>query len=172
MVETSSVAKWFLYVGVFNALFAVFITIPLIIPDNTGSEDILRMAFAVANFPGLYILMGYLGFLIVGVAGSVAWGVAYYILGSAVGKNQTSKGFAMTHLILATIGIYGAAALFFVGGYTGGFARLTGVVKSVEDAMALITWTVMPRMLFIALAILGNLIGVINVFKTARSKAS
>jgi len=172
MVETSRVAKWFLYVGVFNALFAVFITIPMIIPDNTASEDILRIAFAVANFPGLYIIMGYLGFLVVGVAGSVAWGAAYYILGSAAGKNQTSKGLAMTHLLLATIGIYGAATLFFVGGYTGGYARLTGVVKTVEDAMVLITWTVMPRMLSIALAIIGNLIGVINVFKTARSKAA
>jgi hypothetical protein len=171
MVETSKVAKWFLYAGVFNALFAVLITIPMVIPDNTGAEDLLRMAFAVAFFPGLYILMGYLGFLVVGVAGSVTWGAAYYIVG-ATGKNETSRGLAMAHLLLVTIGIYGVATFFFAGGYLGGIARLTGVVRTVEDAMTLITWTVMPRMLFIAIAIVGSLIGVINLLKTARSKTA
>lgn len=171
-VETSRVAKWFLYAGVFNALFAVLITIPMVIPDATGAEDILRMAFAVAFFPGLYIIMGYLGFLVVGVAGSIAWGAAYYIMGSAMGKTQTSRGLAMTHLILATIGVYGAATFFFAGGYLGGIARLTGAVRTVEEAMDLISWTVMPRMLFIAIAIVGTLIGVINALKTARSKVA
>lgn len=169
-VETTRVAKWFLYVGVINALFSIAITVTMVIPSNDATHDVLNHAFAVAFFPGLYIVMGYLGFLVVGVAGSIAWAAVYYIIG-AMGKTQTSRGLAMGHLILATIGIYGTAAFFYAGGYIGGSARLNGVVKSVEEAMVLISWTVMPRMGSTAILLIGSLLGVVNSLKTLRSKS-
>jgi hypothetical protein len=171
-VETTRVAKWFLYLGVLNALAAVIFTLPMVIPGPSGTSDLLQMAFAVAFFPGLYILMGYLGFLVVGAAGTIAWAAAYYIIGSAMGKTQTSRGMAMLHLVLGTVGVYGTAVFFFAGGFLGGTARLSGTAKTVDDAMALISWTVLPRMGFIALALVGNLVGVLNALKTMRSKAA
>lgn len=173
-VETTRVAKWFLYVGVLNALAAVIFAIPMVIPGGNppGSSDLLQMAFAVAFFPGLYILMGYIGFLVVGAAGTIAWAAAYYIIGSAMGKTHTSRGMAMLHLVLGTVGVYGTAVFFFAGGFLGGTARLSGAARTVEDAMALISWTVLPRMGFIALALVGNLIGVLNALKTIRSKGA
>ena len=168
-LETARVAKWFSYVGVLNVLAAVILTIPIVIPGPSGTSDMLQIALVVAFFPGLYILMGYLGFLVVGVAGTIAWAAVYYLVG-AMGKTHTSRLMAILHLILATIGIYGTAVFFYAGGFLGGTARLSGDAKTTEDALALIAWTVMPRMGFTALTLVGHLIGVLNAFFTLRRK--
>lgn len=178
-VETTKVAKWFIYGGLLNALVASIFAIPLaIVNDSSVIEPIdqtiqyvlqtwLVMPFpvAAADFPGTWLFLSYMLFLIVGCVGFFGWAAVYYMQSALLGKTYTNRLLSVLHFILGMIGVYVAVVFFFTAGFLGGAARLSGI-QGAAIINSLISWTVIPTALGMVVGILGNLLGVINNIMT------
>ncbi|MEE8186883.1 MAG: hypothetical protein V3T99_04375, partial [Nitrososphaerales archaeon] len=68
-VDSERVAKWFVLAAVFNALMAIVFLAPFLIPAPGGASDLFSLSFAIANFPGTWMLIAWIVFIIVGVLG-------------------------------------------------------------------------------------------------------
>ena len=134
-VDSERVAKWFVLAAVFNALMAIVFLAPFLIPAPGGTSDLFSLSFAIANFPGTWMLIAWIVFIIVGVLGMAGWGFIYYLHSKLWGRQGASKLFSLGHLGLSLAGVYVATIFLFIAGFIGGRATLppTGCFVLVEQ---------------------------------------
>ena len=178
-VETTKVAKRFVYGGLFNAFVACIFAIPMAIANDASVIEpldqtivyvlqtlpVMPFPVAAANFPGTWLFLSYMLFLIVGCLGFFCWAAVYYMQSALLGKAYTSRVLAALHFILGFAGIYIAVIFLFTAGFFGGAARLSGI-EGAAIINNLISWTVIPTAIGMVLGVLGNLLGVINNIMT------
>jgi len=178
-VETTKVARRFVYGGLFNALVACIFAIPLAIASDSSVIEpvdqtlvyvmqtwpVMPFSVAAADFPGTWLFLSYMLFLIIGCLGFFFWAALYYIQSALLGKTYTSRVLSALHFILAFAGIYIAVIFFFTAGFFGGAARLSGI-QGAAIINNLISWTVIPTAIGMAIGLIGNLLGVINNIMT------
>ncbi|MBM3897441.1 MAG: hypothetical protein FJ358_02805 [Thaumarchaeota archaeon] len=178
-VETTKVARRFVYGGLFNILVASIFAIPLAIANDASVIEpldqtimyvlqtlpVMPFPVAAADFPGTWLFLSYMLFLIVGCFGFFGWAAVYYMQSALLGKTHTSRVLAALHFIFGIVGIYVTVIFFFTAGFFGGAARLSGI-QGAAIINSLISWTVIPTALGMVVGILGNLLGVINNIMT------
>ncbi len=174
-IRTTRVATWFVYAGLLNALVAIIFAIPLVLADDASKIEPIdvslsylfqtwpKMPFAVASadFPGTWLFLSYVIFVLVGVVGFFGWAAVYYFQSAILGKTYTSRALSGLHFLLVLAGVYVATIMFFSAGFFGGAARLSGI-QGAAIINSLISWTVIPTAVGMILGILGNLLGAIN----------
>lgn len=173
-METVKVAKAYFVLGLISLLVAVAFTspivlFPLIAPDvaiASGAGSILTND--EYPWPAMWMMIGYIIFLVGAAAGSFVWSFAYYLTAKVFNKERTYGWLAVPHTLLFIVGVYGATAIMgYLGFYEGGLIA-SGVAPLVATFAFL--WVVVPTGVMITLALLGVLLGVINIGLTLRMK--
>ncbi len=137
------------------------------------------------SWPGTWLLVGFLVFVIVGIFGALAWSLVYSRKSSS-GATEGKSGLLWLHLILFEVGVLGATALMAAVGYVGGNIVATGG-SPIVSAEAIRTQIFpplsndpnsvlydMPPVLtavFIGLSLLSQLVGYVVLFTLKKSNA-
>jgi hypothetical protein len=154
-ISTDRFAKLFIYATLFNLIVAVAITLPVLVPEFT-------FPLILTVWPGTWALVAYLDFLILGVLGSLGWGVLFHFTQVKFGKEQLNRYLSEAQFTLTYVSLYGQTTLMFALGYSGGNAILQGFGRGVVT-QGLIGWMVVPIGVFTYLYILGTILGIANV---------
>lgn len=161
-LDTERVARYFIYLALSNTLAAAIFATPLLVPT-------FGLPLIVGAFPGTWMVIAYLSFLAVGVLGMLGWSLVYFLSSRLMGKDQTIKFLAISHLVIVELSVYGYAFTMSAAGWIGGQALRQGL--SVAAVGFLIEPLVLPTGAFIALVLVGQSMGVLNILWTLRSPA-
>ena len=115
-------AGLFLYAAIVQGAIAVFITFLSAVGDQIGLYPVAVARVIAGGEAGMWFIMGYLTYLIVGVVAMAVTSLFYFYIETVLGKEYTgaAKALAWMHLVLGNIGVAGAAILAMIGGYLGG----------------------------------------------------
>jgi len=137
------------------------------------------------SWPGTWLLVAFLVFVIVGIFGALAWSLVYSRKSSS-GATEGNSGLLWLHLILFEVGVLGATAMMAAIGYVGGNVVATGG-SPIASAEAIRTQIIPPlsndinsvlndmppvvEAAFIGLTLLSQLVGFITLFTLKKSNA-
>jgi len=161
-MEVSKASKAFFAVGLLNGFIAVAATSLILIPDlrlAAGPGSILT--HNVDFWPGAWGWVSYYVLLIAGVAGGFLWSLTYYLLRVLFNAEKVNTPLTLLSLILYEVGVVGTVALTGYVGIEGG--RFVADGGSAMVVTALIGWVVIPTGLTIGAAIIGTLVGLVNL---------
>lgn len=161
LIETKLVSKYFFILALVNTFAAICFTLPILNPTS-------GLPLIIGVFPGTWLLVGYFVFLIVGILGMLGWSVVYSLMPSMFNKKDTSKKFSIIQIVFVELSIYGVATTISYIGWQGGQALRQGL--SIASVGFLIEPYVLPTGVFVALALVGQLIGIFNILTTIRMK--
>ncbi len=164
-VEDSSL-KWFkrfTYATLLNAAIAVVWTSPALIPNLNIARQI------AGGSAGTWGYVGYSLFLTVGFAATFIFGAMYYLIPRAMNAQIFSSKLAGLHLVLQEVGILGSTGLLSWAGFVGGNLLLEKKATEVHGAIAQF---VEPIGYFVAIAMAGVILGLINIAATTRKRPS
>jgi len=188
-MKTLDLSNRFLGLATFNVVLSVIFTAVVldpflcvsVSPGQFGCHDNM-----VTSWPGTWLFIGYLVFLIAGVLGCFGWAGLYYLGDKLRGKTEVNTLFSRVHLIFYEVGVLGATAVMAAVGYVGGGVIATGGGAAVAaEAIALnifpplsndpsSIFNDMPPVIeaaFIVIALLGALMGVLNYINSKPSGA-
>jgi hypothetical protein len=148
-------SKYFFYVALFNMVVATGATVPVLIPQ-------LGLPLKLQIWPGTWMFVAYFSFLIAGVVGFVVWSLIYYMVPRLFGRQRVSRLLSFFHLVASEAGVFGATSLIgIVPGYWGGTYIHDGFGQFIVTRI--IEWAVIPIGIFIAMALVATLTGVLNI---------
>lgn len=159
-LQAEVASKYFVWASVFNTSVAAVLVSPILIPT-------LEFPILITRWPGIYMVVAYFTFLVVGVLGSFAWS-SFLRLEQVVGKRVYRPPF-LFHFFALELGVYLIAIFMFLGGYVGSSFNYQGFGDAIVGAG--MEFAVIPSALGIFLVALANLVGVGNVL-VSRSKVS
>jgi hypothetical protein len=154
VLDYREASRLFLRVGLWNTVAAATFTVPVLIP---------RLAFPIllTQWGSVYMVLGYLSFLIFGVIGPICWSVVYYINGILNNRTSYDRTITLFHAMTGVIAAYGVSLLLFLGGYIGARAVYEGqTLINVGVAMEIVE---IPAGFFIGLAVISTMIGLLNL---------
>ena len=149
-----SASKYFLYGALINSVAAAFFIAPILFPA-------FDFPILITQWPGIYMVIGYSMFLVIGIIGMVAWSAVYHLLPSVLSKNAINKKYFLLQFALMEIGIYALSISMFVGGYLGATILYEGAGPFVVGAQMEVG--VIPSGVAIFLLILSTLIGIASI---------
>ena len=161
LIETKVISKYFLVLSLINTIAAICFTLPILFPTS-------GLPLIIGAFPGTWLLVGYFVFLIVGVMGMLGWSIVYNSMSTMFDRQNTSKRLSIIQMVFIELSIYGVASTISFIGWQGGQALRQGL--SIASVGFLIEPYVLPTGVFVALVLLGQLVGVVNIFSTIRMK--
>jgi len=185
-LETLKLSKMFARVAVINGALALIFTIPILIPQlciATPPGTFGCNLSMETSWPGTWVFFAYIFFLVIGVFGTLGWAVTYYFGAQLFGKTQVNARISWLHLVLFEIGVVGATSIQAAVGLVGGnyvahggsniiAAQVvaTQIIPSLSSDPTSLFYDMPPiiEAVFIGLAVLGMLIGLVNYF-TAKS---
>ena len=174
----SKMAGLFLYAAMVQGAIAAIITFLGAVGNQIGLLPVSPAHIIAGGSAGTWFVMGYLTYLIVGVVGMAVTSLFYFFIESVQGKPYTgaAKALSWIHLVLANIGVAGAALLAMWGGYWGGVAMsptsIGGLGGTATDAHVLALGPVeYPIVAFLMLGIIGFFVGGIGYLLAMRSKS-
>jgi hypothetical protein len=189
-MQAIELSNRFLGLALFNVVLSVIFTAVVldpflcvsVSPGQFGCHDNM-----VTSWPGTWLFVGYFVFLIGGVLGAFGWAGLYYLGANLRGKTEVNTLLSRLHLIFFEVGVLGAAAVMAAVGYVGGGVIATGGGAAVAaEAIALdifpplsndpsSLFADMPPVIeavFIVVALLGALAGVLNYINSKQSGAT
>ena len=189
-MQSLDLARRFLGLATFNVLLSVIFTAVVldpflcvsVSPGQFGCHDNM-----VTTWPGTWLFIGYFTFLIAGVLGAFGWAGLYYLGANLRGKTEVNNLLSRAHLLFFEVGVLGAAAVMAAVGYVGGGVMATGGGAAVAaESIALnifpplsndpaSIFNDMPPVIeavFIVLALVGALVGVLNYINSKPTGAA
>lgn len=174
----SKMAGLFLYAAMIQGAIAVIITFLGALGDQIGLLPMSVSRVIAGGSAGSWFVMGYLTYLIVGVVAMAVTSLFYFFIESVQGKSYkgAAKGLSWMHLVLANIGVAGAALLAMWGGYWGAVAMAPtsqgGLGGNAGTAHVLFLAPVeYPILGFLLLAMIGFFAGGIGYLIAMRLKS-
>ncbi len=161
-MDSLRTARFFFVIGLINGFIALAATSLILFPDlrlAAGPGSILTHNVDV--WPGHWGWVSYYILLIVGVAGAFLWSLSYYLLKSLFGVERTPTFLSSASLVLYEVGVLLTVALTGYVGLEGG--RFVADGGSAIVVTALIGWAVIPTGAGVAMALLGTLLGLVNL---------
>ncbi len=158
-VTVQQASRYFSRLALVNVLAAAAFASPLLVPS-------FEFPILITRWPGIYMVVAYTFFVLVGVLGNAGWSSLLTSLAASDGISSLRKWGLYAQLSLTGIAAYTLAASMFLGGYVGasldyGGAQSTLVGISME-------FTVVPAALSIFAVIVGECLGVVNVMESIR----
>ncbi len=143
-----------------NALGAACLVAPVVFPS-------FRLPILITQWPGIYMVLAYFSFLVVGVLGMAGWSSIFAHLPETFGKDAVGGvGFA-AQVLMTEVGVYALAISMFLGGYVGSWLSYTGAGPVAVGAQ--MEFSVIPSAVSIYLVAAGTIVGVVNVLLPGRS---
>ncbi|HXW36774.1 MAG TPA: hypothetical protein VEJ36_02580 [Nitrososphaerales archaeon] len=182
-MNSDEMAKKFFGLASINGILAVLFTVPILDPGLCiatppglfGCKSTMDV-----NWPGTWVLVAWIVFVLVGVAGMVFWGSMYYFRGKMTPLQNVNKAFGWLHLIFYEAGVIGATGLMAAIGYVGGSALAQGygapiaaewIATKIIPPLSSDPTSVLNDMppvveaIFIGVTILGALIGFLSLWR-------
>ncbi|MDA4126028.1 MAG: hypothetical protein OK452_02340 [Thaumarchaeota archaeon] len=163
-ITIDRLVRIYILITAVNLAVAVGFTLPVLVPEFT-------FPLILTIWPGTWMFFAYFAFLIAGVLAPLGWALIWDLSKKYYQKVAVSKYLAMASIYLTLVGVYGQSSLMFALGYTGGYAALVGVGKSIITR-GLIGWMVVPIGVFIYLYLLGTVAGIAGLALSKRSAAN
>ncbi len=175
--KLSRMAGLFLYAAIVQGAIAALITFVSAVGDQIGLYPVAVARVIAGGEPGMWFVMGYLMYIIVGVVAMAVTSLFYFYIETVLGKaySGAAKPLAWMHLVLGNIGVAGAAILAMIGGYLGG----AGMQPTTSGGQGWTTYQVhihvlsyleYPITAFILIAVLGFTLGGVGYILAMRSK--
>ena len=153
-VDTEGVARLYLRLALINTVSAALFAAPLLDPR-------FEFPILITRWPGVYMVVAYTFFVLVGIFGMLGWGILFHLLPSMFDKASVRRFWLYAQLVVTEVGVYALAIFMFLGGYIGASLNYSGVGDFIVGAQ--MEPAVIPSALGIFLVILGTLIGVANI---------
>jgi hypothetical protein len=153
-IDTEGVARFYFRLALINTISAALFAAPLLDP---------RFAFPIliTRWPGIYMVVAYTFFVLVGVFGMFSWGIFFHLLPSMFDRTSVRRFWLFAQIVVTEVGVYALAIFMFLGGYIGASLNYSGAGDFVVGAAMEVA--VIPSALGIFMVMLGTLIGVTNV---------
>ncbi len=182
---TSTNGKWagrFITAAIIQGLIATVVTVLVIDPFQYLPAPLNwtyyspAMVIASGANGGMWLFVGYISYLVVGVVAAAVTAIFYFYIEGAMGKvyKGISNYLAWGHLLLMNVGVTGAMLLMISGGYNAGYASgdvsrgglgTPGIVHP-----QILSPLVQPIGALILVAALGALLGGIGFIIRSRTK--
>jgi hypothetical protein len=153
-IDTEGVARFYFRLALINTVSAALFAAPLLDPR-------FEFPILITRWPGIYMVVAYTFFVLVGVLGMFCWGIFFHLLPSMFGRTSVRRFWLFAQVVVTEVGVYALAIFMFLGGYIGSSLNYSGAADFVVGAAMEVT--VIPSALGIFLVTLGTLIGVTNV---------
>ena len=116
----------FIWAAIIQGLLATLLTAYFVLGQATGYLVPAFSRVIAAGGAGAWFVVGYFGYLTVGVIGVAVTALFYYYIEDVLGRPYEGfpKALAWIHLIFMNIGVIGATWIMIWGGYVGGAAML------------------------------------------------
>lgn len=179
-MRTEDLSNEFLKLSVVNAFLAFVFTVPILVPSlciATPPGLFGCQATMDINWPGTWVLIAWLIWLLVGVLGTFFFGATYYFAAKFWNRTSANNTLSTLHLVIFEVGLFGTTAMMAAIGFVGGSYIAHGgnaIVSSAVIAQNIIpplstdptnVLSDMPPVIeaaFIGLTLLGVLIGLVN----------
>lgn len=159
-IDTHKASRYFGYAALANTVAAALFAIPVLIP-------VLRFPILITRWPGVYMVMGYTLFVLVGVLGTLGWSGLYRWLPDLLGKSEIFKAPFLFQFVATEFAVYLTSTSMFLGGYIGSSLVYGGAGDTVVGIAMEVA--VIPSALGIFLIVIGSLAGVGNALLSRRS---
>jgi hypothetical protein len=182
-MRTEDLANEFLKLSVVNGFLAFVFTLPVLDPAlciATPPGLFGCISTMDINWPGSWVLIAWLIWILIGVLGTLFFGVTYYFAAKFWNKTRANNTLSLLHLVIFEVGLFGATGMMAAIGYVGGSYIAHGgnaIVSSAVIAQNIIPplstnstslFYDMPPVIeaaFIGITLLGVLIGLLNWYK-------
>jgi uncharacterized membrane protein len=182
-MRTEDLANEFLKLSVVNGFLAFVFTVPILDPSlciATPPGLFGCISTMDINWPGTWVLVAWIVWVLVAVLGALFFGVSYYFMAKFWNKTKANNLLSTLHLVVFEVGVFGACGMMAAIGYVGGSFIAHGgnaIVSSAVIAAYIIpplssdptnVLSDMPPVVeaaFIGLTLLGILIGLINWYR-------
>jgi len=165
MATESKWATRFVWVAIIQGALSAIVTTFLVLGELGFMNPPVSLIVS-ATVPGVWIALGYLAYIILGVVGMAVTALFYQYLEVNLKSlyQGAPKTFAWLHLILGNIGVVGASWTIMYAGYLGGMASLPATLGGqglsplqVEELIRVDF--VLPIAAFAGLSVLGIVFG-------------
>lgn len=143
-----------------NTVAAALFVLPVLYPA-------LRIPILITQWPGIYMVLAYFSFVLVGVLGMAAWALLLLHRQEFNGRSELGRLPLVLQIAMTELGVYGLAVSMFLGGYVGAWLSYTGAQPTVVGAQ--MEFSVIPSAVSIFLVASGSVTGVLNVLFSGRS---
>lgn len=152
-IPVLSASKYMGYATVINTIAAACFSIPLLVPA-------FEFPILITRWPGVYMVIGYSFFVIIGVLGSFAWSAFYRNLPDFFLREAVYRPLFIFQFSAMEGGIYLMSVFMFLGGYVGSALVHQGIGDAVVGAA--MEFSVIPSALGIFLTALSSVVGIAN----------
>jgi len=154
LIPTEAGARIFLYSALVNAVAAAAFAAPVLYPG-------FEFPILITRWPGIYMVIAYTFFVLVGVFGMLAWGVALHLMPSVMDKAEIRRPLLLLQLGMMEAGVYVFAVSAFLGGYIGAVLDYRGTGDIIVGASMEVA--VIPAAIGIFVLVCSTVLGVANV---------
>jgi len=149
-----------------NGFIAIAMTAPVLLSGSIipGVPELQMTRVISGGGAGTWLMVGYYLFLIVGICVIFVCGAAYYLIAQAFGRDIFSGKLAAAQLIMMETGALVGLGLLYYAGFVSGRMFLAET-SSGEVHLFLVNF-IEPIGIFVAIGLLGSLIGGINYMLT------
>jgi len=158
-VDTEGVARFHFRLALINTISAALFAAPILDPR-------FEFPILITRWPGIYMVVAYTFFIIVGILGMLCWGIFFHLLPSMFDRASVRRFWLFAQIGLTEVGVYMLAIFMFLGGYIGAGMNYVGDGDFIVGAAMEVA--VIPSALGIFLIVLGTVIGVANVLLAKR----
>ncbi|TLX97769.1 MAG: hypothetical protein E6K90_10100 [Thaumarchaeota archaeon] len=148
-------SNYFAYSTVFNTFAAACFSIPVLIPT-------FEFPILITRWPGIYMVIGYAFFVLIGVLGSLGWSVLYRWLPELFARHSVLRPLFLFQFSTLEVGVYLLSVFMFLGGYVGSALVHQGIGDTIVGIQ--MEFAVIPSALGIFLVIVSTLTGLANIF--------
>ncbi len=152
-ISSERVVRYFAWVTLLNILLGVAFTLPTLHPA-------LAIPIKLTLFPGIWMLVAYTIFLLVGILGFAGWTLGYHLLHRAFRRMSLPKWTIFSQLVLGEVGIVVFTVILFLGAYQSSTATYQGSSPVLAGLYA--EWVVIPTGISLVLVLISNVIGAYN----------
>jgi hypothetical protein len=153
-IDSEGVARFYFRLALLNTISAALFAAPVLDPR-------FEFPILITRWPGIYMVVAYTFFVLVGVFGMLSWGVLFHLLPSIFDRTSVRRFWLLVQIGVTEVGVYALAIFMFMGGYIGASLNYSGAGDFIVGAQMEVA--VIPSALGIFLVTLGTLIGVANV---------
>jgi hypothetical protein len=153
-IDTEGVARFYFRLALINTIAAALFAAPVLDPQ-------LKFPILITQWPGIYMVVAYTFFVLVGIFGMLCWGMLFHLLPSMFDKASVRRFWLFAQVVVTEVGVYALAIFMFLGGYIGASLAYSGAGDFIVGAQMEVA--VIPSALGIFLVALGTMIGVANV---------
>jgi len=182
--KAEAIASRFWQLALLNGLLIIPFTAPILDPSlciATPPGLFGCKASMETSWPGTWLLVAFVVFVLVGIFGALGWSLVYSKRASK-GASEGNKGLYWLHLVLFEAGVLGATAMMAAIGYVGGNIVATGgsPIASATAIAQMIpalssdpnsVFNDMPPVIeaaFIGVALLSQVVGYLALFMTKK----